>query len=153
MGPVFVDTGAWIAMAVVRDRFHKQAASYYRRLSQRNVQLITSNYVLVETYTRIRYDDGLDKAVKFHSLVEEAITLGRLRLEWVTPEIHGEAWRIFEQYTDQLFSLVDCTSFVIAKRAGLKEAFGFDEHFNTMGLILKPRGRIPQRKTRRDRLI
>ena len=26
MVPVFVDTGSWIAMAVVRDRFHKQAA-------------------------------------------------------------------------------------------------------------------------------
>jgi len=138
MIPVFVDTGGWIAMAVIRDRFHKQAASYYRELSREKVPLVTSNYVLVETYTRIRYDDGHAKAIKFHSLIQEAIKVGRLHLEWVTPTIHQEAWAIFEDYADQVFSLVDCTSFVIASHAGVKEAFGFDEHFNTMGFIVRP---------------
>ena len=138
MGPIFVDTGGWLAMAVVRDRFHKQAASYYRKLSKEKAPLVTSNYVLVETYTRIRYDDGHDKAIKFHSLIQEAIKVGRLHLEWVTPAIHQKAWNIFEEYVDQVFSLVDCTSFVISNNAGVKETFGFDEHFNTMGFILRP---------------
>ena len=55
-----------------------------------------------------------------------------------TERRHNEAWNIFEDYDDQVFSFVDCTSFVIASRVGAKEAFGFDEHFNIMGLILKP---------------
>lgn len=126
-------------MAVVRDKFHKQAASYYRNLSVEKVHLVTSNYVLVETYTRIRYDDGHAKAIKFHSLIKEAVKTGRLHIEWVTTAIHQEAWTIFKEYADQLFSFVDCTSFVIASHAGVKEAFGFDEHFNTMGFTLKPR--------------
>ena len=138
MVPVFVDTGGWIAMAVVRDRFHKQAASCYRKLSREKVPLITSNYVLVETYIRIRYDDGHAKALRFHSLIQEAIKAGRLYLEWVTPTIHQKAWDIFEDYTDQVFSFVDCTSFVIAADAGVKEVFGFDQNFSTMGFILRP---------------
>ena len=80
MLPVFVDTGGWIAMAVVRDRFHKQAGSYYRKLSREKSPLVTSNYVLVETYTRIRYDDGHAKAIKFHSLIQEAIELNRTQI-------------------------------------------------------------------------
>jgi len=80
MVPVFVDTGGWIAMAVVRDRFHKQAASYYRELSRKKIQLVTSEYVLVETYTRIRYDDGHDKALQFYSIIQDAIQRGRLHL-------------------------------------------------------------------------
>ena len=141
MVPVFVDTGGWIAMAVVRDRFHKQAASYYRKPSREKVPLITSNYVLVETYIRIRYDDGHAKALRFHSLIQEAIKAGRLYLEWVTPTIHQKAWDIFEDYTDQVFSFVDCTSFVIAGDAGVKEVFGFDQNFSTMGFILRPWGK------------
>ena len=137
MVPIFVDTGGWIAMAVVRDQLHKQAASYYRKLSRKKAPLVTSNYVLAETYTRIRYDDGHTKALKFHSLIQEAIKVGRLHLEWVTPNIHKEAWDIFEDYADQLFSFVDCTSFVIARHAGVKEAFAFDQHFHTMGFILR----------------
>jgi len=56
MVPVFVDTGGWIAMAVSRDQYHQQAAFYYQGLSRNKVPLLTSNYVLTETYTRIRYD-------------------------------------------------------------------------------------------------
>jgi len=138
MVPIFIDTGGWIAMAVVRDRFHKQAASYYRKLSRKKIQLVTSEYVLVETYTRIRYDDGHDKVLQFHSIIQEAIQGGRLHLEWVTPPIHQEAWDIFKGYSDQAFSFVDCISFVIAKYAGVEEVFGFDQHFNTMGFILRP---------------
>ena len=138
MIPVFVDTGGWIAMAVIRDRYHKQAASFYQELSKHKAPLLSSNYVLTETYTRIRYNDGHGKAIRFHSLIKQAVRAGRLHIEWVTPGIHQEAWTIFQDYEDQVFSLVDCTSFVIAKHAGVKEAFGFDEHFNTMGLILRP---------------
>ena len=135
---VFVDTGGWIALAVIRDRFHKKAATYYRKLSKEKVPLVTSNYILAETYTRIRYDDGHAKALQFNALIQEAVRVGRLRLEWITPQIQNEAWKIFEEYDDQVFSMVDCTSFIIARRVGAKEAFGFDEHFNIMGLILRP---------------
>jgi len=69
---------------------------------------------------------------------KEIIVAGRLNLEWVSPAIHKDAWGIFENYADQDFSFVDCTSFVIVKRVDVKEVFGFDDHFKTMGLILKP---------------
>ena len=110
-------------------------------LLENKVPLLTSNYVLTETYTRIRYDDGHGKATRFHSLIQQAIGAGRLRLEWVTPAIHQEAWNIFQDYADQAFSLVDCASFVIARKAGVTECFSFDEHFNTMGFILRPNQR------------
>ena len=89
MVPVFVDTGGWIAMAVVRDQFHENAALYYREISGKKVPLITYNYVLAETYTRIRYDDGHAKAIKFHSLTQEAIKIGKLHVEWVTHPPRG----------------------------------------------------------------
>ena len=125
-------------MAVCRDRYHKRAAAYYRILSKEKAVLVSTNYVLMETYTRIRYDDGHLKAVQFNSLIQQAIKSGRLRLEWITPSIHQEAWQIFESYADQDFSFVDCTSFVIANQAGIKEVFGFDKHFKVMGLVLRP---------------
>ncbi len=71
-------------MAVKRDRFHKKAAIYYRKLSKAKVRLVTSNYVLAETYTRIRFDDGHAKALQFNALIQGAIKAGRLNLEWVS---------------------------------------------------------------------
>ena len=138
MTPVFVDTGAWLALMVKRDQDHARAAAHYRRLSKAKRPLLTTNYILVETYTRIRYDDGLEKAIRFHEILRQALQVGRLQLEWITPSLHDEAWQLFQRYKDQEFSFVDCTSFVVARRAGVTEVFGFDAGFRTMGFMLRP---------------
>ncbi|OGW12996.1 MAG: hypothetical protein A2035_01895 [Nitrospirae bacterium GWA2_42_11] len=140
MNFVFVDTGGWIAMMVKRDRLYNKAISHYRKLSETGYPLITSNYILVETYTRIRYDDGHLKAVQFHKVISEAVEVGRLHVEWITQELNEEAWSIFKDYKDQEFSFVDCTSFVVAKKYKVAEVFGFDQGFATMGFILRPDG-------------
>lgn len=125
-------------MVVKRDRFYKQAAIYYRKLSKQKIPLVTSNYVLVETYTRIRYDDGHASAVIFHTAIVDAIQKGRLNVKWISTSLHEKALEIFLKYEDQRFSFVDCTSFVIAQQVGTKEVFGFDKGFATMGFILRP---------------
>ncbi|MBI3989003.1 MAG: PIN domain-containing protein [candidate division NC10 bacterium] len=138
MSVVFVDTGAWLALMVKRDQYHAKAAAHYRQLSKAKRELLTTNYILVETYTKIRYDDGLEKAIRFHAILTQALQGGKLHLEWITPQLHEEAWQIFKRYQDQEFSFVDCTSFVVARRTGVAEIFGFDQGFRTMGFILKP---------------
>jgi len=55
---VFIDTGGWIAVAVTSDSFHEIALNYYLELIAKRVRLFTSNYVLDETITRIRYSFG-----------------------------------------------------------------------------------------------
>ena len=42
------------------------------------------------------------------------------------------------KYYDQVFSIADCASFVIARDRKVREVFGFDRNFLTMGFILKP---------------
>lgn len=137
-GCVFVDTGAWIALSTKRDINHTASATFYQNLSRSRARLVTTNYVLVETYTRLRYDDGLDKALRFHELIELAVASGRLQLVWVTPEHHRKAMAIFRRYSDHLFSFTDCTSFVVAHEARCSEVFGFDREFRTMGFLLRP---------------
>lgn len=138
MTAIFVDTGAWLAIAIKRDQYHVVAVNYYHRLSRKRLSLITTNYVLQETYTRIRYDDGHNKAIQFHEIITEAIQKGRLRVEWITPSIHEEAWILFKNYPDHAFSFVDCTSFVVTKKTGIQTVFGFDTSFKIIGFILEP---------------
>ena len=138
MAPVFVDTGGWIGLVVKRDQFHQEEFSYYQNLSQQKTPDLTTNYVLIETYTRIRYDDGHDKALQFHDIITKAVEVRRLRLEWITLSLYERGWNIFLKYKDQKFSFVDCTSFAVARQANVREIFGFDQNFSTMGFILKP---------------
>ena len=52
---------------------------------------------------------------------------------WVTPADERRAWEIFRQHQDKRFSFVDCTSFAIMKRIGMRTAFAFDEDFRQFG--------------------
>jgi uncharacterized protein len=135
---VFIDTGGWIGTAVVRDQTHDAAAAYAKHLADGRIPLLTTNYVLAETYTRIRYDNGHAKALAFDALIHEMVRGRQLAIGWVTPAIHDEALILFRRYRDQEFSIVDCASFVVARRKGIREVFGFDRDFVTMGFLLRP---------------
>jgi len=136
--PVFVDTGAWIALTTHRDRFHRAAAAYARRLTLARTPLVTTNYVLMETYTHIRYDDGHAKALEFDSILQNLVKMRRLTVVWVTEDMHARALDIFRRYADQAFSVADCASFVVARDRKIREVFGFNSHFLTMSFVLKP---------------
>ena len=138
MKSIFVDTGAWIALTTQRDQLHRVAAAYARRLSLARIPLLTTNYVLVGAYTHIRYNDGHPKALEFDSILQNLTKTGRLTVTWVIEEVHAQALEIFRKYTDQAFSVVDCASFVVARDGKIREVFGFDKHFLTMGFVLKP---------------
>jgi len=136
--PVFVDTGAWIAIAVARDEMHQAAAAYAAHIVERNLPLLTTNYVLSEAYTRIRYDDGHAKALAFDAIIQEMTRKRQLRIRWVNPAIHAAAMEIFRKYADHAFSVADCASFVVAREKRVHDVFGFDKDFITMGFTLRP---------------
>ncbi len=135
---VFVDTSAWIAIAVKSGDKHQIASAYYLDLLKKRAGLVTSNYVLSETLTRIRYNVSHAKAVELHRIIDQSVKENQLAIHWVDEGTEKEAWTIFEKYDDQHFSIVDCTSLVICKRVGVDEVFAFDDDFKTLGFIVKP---------------
>ncbi|MCG2727511.1 MAG: PIN domain-containing protein [Candidatus Methanoperedenaceae archaeon] len=98
-------------------------------------KIITSDYILDETLTRIRYAVGHREAVErgkevLASKVVEKLEVGR--------EIFEFAWELFETYEDKRLSFTDCTSFAIMKKRGVERAFSFDRDFEKMGFIPLP---------------
>lgn len=138
MRSVFVDTGAWIALTVRRDRSHSAAAAYTRRLAHARIPLLTTNYILLETYTYLRYHEGHQRARQFDGILQKLRQTKRLTTAWIAEEVHEQALEIFWKFDDQAFSVTDCTSFIIARDRKIREVFGFDSHFLTMGFVLKP---------------
>ena len=134
---IFVDTGAWFAVAVRNDPDHEAAM---RWLGRNREPLITTDYVLAETATLIRMRD---KTARGHRLaVRVASSILRQQsaiLEKVTAADLQKALKVFRDYSDHLFSFVDCTSFVVMERLGVTYAFAFDSHFDEYpGLIKVP---------------
>jgi uncharacterized protein len=122
---VFLDTGAFIALADEDDQFHAVAKSIHPSLLQSKAQFLTSNLVLSETYTLIRFKVSHKSAVEFMNAFDRT----GIKVLRVTDAIEQTAKAIFVRYNDKDFSFVDCTSFALIDHHRLDHAFAFDIHF------------------------
>ena len=133
---IFVDSGAWIALYNLRDQHHADAFALFRSLEQQKAKLFTTDYVIDETITRIRYDVNHFAASTFLDFIEEAEEVEIVTVATIESTIFEEAKRLFRQYSSEKLSFTDCTSFVVCQRYGISAAFAFDRHFPIMGISL-----------------
>ncbi len=122
---VFLDTGAFLALADEDDDHHAVAKSVHDRLLATHAQLLTSNFILSETYTLIRFKVGHHVAIEFMRQFDQA----GIRVLRVSDAVERAAKAIFARYDDKEFSFVDCTSFALIDHHRLDQAFAFDGHF------------------------
>ncbi len=132
---IFVDTSAWIALVDKDDSHHKEAASSYPSLLKNHRNLITSNFVIAETYIIILNELGHKLAIDF---LEKLKASPRILKIYSNEDIEAEAEPILVKYSDQDFSYTDAVSFVIMKRQKIRKAFSFDKHFVIAGFVNIP---------------
>jgi predicted nucleic acid-binding protein len=70
--------------------------------------------------------------------IEASEALGWLEIVWVTSEIHEASWQVFDRFSDQALSFVDCSSIAICRAQGIDTAFSFDRHFPIAGIVKAP---------------
>ena len=135
---IFVDTGAWFAVAVRDDADHDSAMQWLR---VNRDPLVTTDYILAETVTLLRMRDKTIRGHRLASRVATSLLRGEAALlEKVTEDDLERALAVFRTYRDHLFSFVDCTSFVVMERLRIQSAFAFDRHFMEYpGIMRVPR--------------
>lgn len=134
----FVDSGGWLALVIATDRYHSEARAHFGHLQQARARLVTTDYVLDEVVTRLRYDAGHASAVRFLDLAHDAQAGGVLALRYITQEQWSRAKAIFLKYPDVKLSFTDRTSFAVLEEESVDEVFGFDSHCAIMGHRLAP---------------
>lgn len=137
---IFVDTGAWIALTNPRDQHHQEAVAIYEGLRRLRIKFFTTDYVVDETVTRLRYDESHWMALTFLDAIEGLEELGELTVIAITAEVFKEAKALFRQRNSPRLrlSFTDCTSFVVCwSDVRITKAFAFDEDFPKMGIPLQ----------------
>jgi predicted nucleic acid-binding protein len=138
MKRLFFDTSAWAALADEDDANHQLALAYQDEIIGR-YRFLSTNYILDELYTLLLLNVGYPQTVKFKQKLDFLTERGVLEIIWVSPELAGQAWEIFERFNvDKQWSFTDCISYVVMRQQGITEAFTFDRHFSQMGFIRRP---------------
>src|SRR5258705_13901499 len=68
-GAAFVDSGAWIALAVVRAPLHRQAREQWEMLRQVGAKLHSSLPVVIETFTFLERNANRDAAIAWKDAI------------------------------------------------------------------------------------
>ena len=132
---LFVDTGAWYALADRFDQYHEQASALFPRVLREYPRLVTTNLVIAETYVMIRRKLGHEAAITF---IEKISTSPKLSKVYSDRALEEEAETILRDFDDQDFSYTDAVSFAVMRQNSISKAFTFDKHFVTAGFAVIP---------------
>ncbi len=122
---VFLDTNAIAALANKRDQSHLPVVQAFQSLVARNEPIVTTNFVLDETYTLVRRRVGHAAAVAIMRRVEQSA----IKVFHVSPVHETRAKAIFIRYGDKHFSFTDCTSFAVIEQKRIPLVLTVDQDF------------------------
>lgn len=127
---LFVDTSGLYALANRRDPARVRAIDMVsRRVAARN-RLVVTDYVLDEVCTLAKARAGGHAALRLLEMVEAS---AGFRIEWIGPDRFQSAETYFRKHLDHGYSFTDCSSFVVMKELGLRDALTTDRHFTEAG--------------------
>jgi predicted nucleic acid-binding protein len=130
---VFVDSGAWIALALSRDRLHGQAREQWDLLQGAGAALHTSIPVVIETFTFLDRNANRDTALAWKEAIHKPHVVKILPCELRDLQ---QSWEYFRRRDLHKLSAVDASSFAIMRRMQIRLAYTFDHHFAVVGFRL-----------------
>ena len=134
----FVDTSALLALLDGDEERHTEVVAVWGELLAAREALVTTNYVIVETFAVAQHRLGLAAAEALHS-----VYVPLLEVAWIEEAMHRAAALALLAARRRRVSLVDHVSFALMRERGLSRAFSLDPHFAEQGFALLPAPAAP----------
>lgn len=136
---VFADAGYWIAMTDAQDSLRSTARRVTSELGE--FRIITSEMVLVEFLNHFARggEDARSSAV---DTIRKLRDNDNVLIVEQTGSLFARAVGFYESRSDQRWSLIDCSSFVLMEERGIQDALAHDIDFVQAGFnaMLRPDG-------------
>lgn len=134
MAPIFIDPSGWGHLVDLRQKLHPRATALYRAARQRGRTIVTTNHVLAELAALTVSPLRLPRATAI-AFIRDLRSSHIVTSVHVGAELEEEAWRLWANRPDKMWSFVDCTSFVVMQRMAITDALTDDHHFVQAGFV------------------
>ncbi len=128
----FVDTSALMALLDAGDPRHDATLATWDSIAEK-ADLLTSNYVAVESFALAQRRIGIG-ALRTLS----ADILSAMEIVFVTPDEYAAALATVLAANRRRLSYVDCSSFEVMRRRGVRNALALDRDFARQGFQVLP---------------
>ena len=129
MTRAFLDTGAIYSFINKNDPDHKTVLSAYSKVDF----FLTHSAVMMETFSLIAKRIRKPVAIE----VVAALTHSpKIELVHVDPTLASQAWDRCKKFSDKEWDWIDCVSFELMERRGIRNALALDRHFGQAGFRL-----------------
>lgn len=127
---MLIDTSGLLCLHHRSEPSHDEACSEYGSASRRLIH----NYVIAE-FVALASVRGLPRAPSL-AFASDLLETPDVEIFWVDERLHGDAIALLQKRRDKSYSLCDAVSFVVMRRAGIRDALTTDRHFEHK--LLKP---------------
>lgn len=136
---ILADSSAWYALRDNRERWHPAAVDLFASVNRGELgRILTTDYVLDETYTLLRWRLGIGPTRALRDLLSASSNVQLVR---VSERDFDHAVELMLGHADTRWSLTDCTSFVVMRELPIGMVFTFDHNFAEAGFrVLPPTG-------------
>lgn len=131
MSAVFADTSALLALLSTTDENHARAKHAFANLRVRQALLLSTSYVLVETYALVGRRLGLDAVRSFRADFAPLVDVVR-----IDETLHNAGLDLLFNRRKRMLSLVDAVSFIVMRQRSVAEAFAIDPLFDQEGFSM-----------------
>src|SRR3989440_1308304 len=128
---LFVDSGAWIALASARDQHHAEADSLFRIAATLRLPLLTTNLVVADVHRFLLHRAGTAVAARALDRLESS---PRLAVEFVRPDHHRAARKWLARLRGHPGSHTDAGSLPGMPGRRRRAAPSLDPHFQPAAL-------------------
>jgi uncharacterized protein len=135
MDGLFVDTWGWLALRDKADPRHRQAVAAFNGAVSTKHPIVTSDYVLDETFTLLFRRLAIHKAKESLESLMAITDAGAVSLVPISRDRFREAVRLRVKYKDKPeISFTDFTSMVVMRESRAKRILTEDRHFAQVGM-------------------
>lgn len=129
---IVIDTSAFYALISATDNFHASAEAHYEIIKDREIDLWTTSYVLLETVALVHRRLGFETLSRLLEIIDSNVNVF-----WVDSLVHSVAMDNFTGAGGRGLSLVDWTV-VLVSQIQSAHVFTFDAGFADHEVIMIP---------------
>ena len=129
---MFVDTSAWASLFAPVDPDHSRFVEIVKDFRRNSGVVVTTNYIVAELMALLTSPYRVPRPPQIE-ILNAILSAPWVEVIHIDPATEARSRELFSARPDKMWSLVDCTSFVVMQDKGIQSALLSDRHFEEAG--------------------